>query len=454
MKKIITTLTTLVLLAPCGAQSLQKGKDYGVISGKLDFSTPNQKMRLIHNDKLFKEIAVGNDGSFRDTIPVISNDHTYYLEDPISLSLYIDNKTNIEIFMSMQPFKVTVSGAQAEQTQYFIERDHFFKEKISDAYNTLFLQEPQEFKKNIRALLGELKTKLESYNFDNEFLKNQQNWIDYNYVYALIKYPDIYKFFIRKEVELPKDFYAERDAIDFDNAQEFERNEVYRTLVKIKYFEQIGENPNNPERIDNFIKLISTLKSDNIRAYFAENLVLLIKPGNTENKKILNFILHNVKDKKVIQDAKEAYHKTLKLAPGKPAPLFTNYENAQGGTTSLTDLKGKRLYVSIWTTWCLPCKTKLADLRVLQEKLKGENIEFVSIAIDNDKQEWREMVKKREYKGVQLIADKASESQFIKECDITQIPTFLIIDEKGRIVSLNAPQPSDPDIEKVLKGKK
>ena len=162
MKKIITTLTTLVLLAPCGAQSLQKGKDYGVISGKLDFSMPNQKMRLIHNDKLFKEIAVGNDGSFRDTIPVISNDHTYYLEDPISLSLYIDNKTNIEIFMSMQPLKVTVSGAQAEQTQYFIERDHFFKEKISDAYNTLFLQEPQEFKKNIRALLGELKRKLES----------------------------------------------------------------------------------------------------------------------------------------------------------------------------------------------------------------------------------------------------------------------------------------------------
>ena len=53
MKKIITTLTTLVLLAPCGAQSLQKGKDYGVISGKLDFSAPNQKMRLIHNDKLF-----------------------------------------------------------------------------------------------------------------------------------------------------------------------------------------------------------------------------------------------------------------------------------------------------------------------------------------------------------------------------------------------------------------
>ena len=450
MKKSIITLIMFVFLTPCGAQSHQDRKDYAVISGKVDFFTSYGKLKLLHNNKLLKEIPIEDDGSFRDTISVTSKDHTYYLEHLVLLPLYIDNQTNIKIFFSDVPSEITVSGTQAKQTQYLIERERFFKEKISNSYNTLFRQEPQEFKKNIRMRFDELKTKLKSYNFDNEFFKNQQNWIEYNYIYALI----VYKNHIDKEEHLPKDFYAERDAIDFDNAQEFESNEAYRDLLKYKYFEQINENLNSPEQIEDFIKLINTLKSDNIRAYFAENLAFLIRPGNIKNKRILDFVFQNVKDKKVRQEIQENYNKVAKITVRKPASIFVNYENARGGTTSLTDLRGKRLYVNVWVTWFLPCKKELEAFEGLQEKLKGENIEFVSISMDEDKQAWREMVEKKRLKGVQLIADEASKIQFAKDYGIITLPTFLIIDEKGRIENLNAPHPSDPEIEKILKGRK
>ena len=283
-------------------------------------------------------------------------------------------------------------------------------------------------------------------------MKRQQKWIQYKYIAALTDYPNSYEYFLKKQPTLPQDFFAERDQIDFDNANEYETDEAYRDLVQGKYYSQLSD-ASDPAQVENFIKLVSALKSENIRADFAKELATLILPGNTKNKEVLDFVLSNVKDEKVKQEAQATYDKITKLAVGVPSPVFTNYENANGGTSSLSDFKGKLVYVDVWATWCRPCLAEIPALKVLHDKLKGKNIEFVSISIDEDKEAWRKAVKERELKGVQLIADKAFESQFIQDYGISQIPTFLIIDKDGKIVSPNAPRPSDPDIEKILTGK-
>ena len=90
-------------------------------------------------------------------------------------------------------------------------------------------------------------------------------------------------------------------------------------------------------------------------------------------------------------------------------------------------------------------------LQALENKLHAENIEFVSISIDDNNQKWKDFVAKEGLKGVQLIADKAFESQFITDYGITQIPTFIIIGKDGKIINADAPRPSDPSIESVLR---
>lgn len=450
MKKIITCVITIGLLAACGEKSVQEKADYAVISGKVSV-TENEKIQLVHNNEVIKDIAIAPDGTFRDTIRTITDNHAYYLfENPeLLVPLYLDKGTQIEFTLNQDLSKVTLSGTQTGQTQYLIERELFVNKNIFRSDGALFKQEPQAFKESLKKLFAELETKLKGYNLDEDFVKRQQKWIQYKYIAALTDYPNSYEYFLKKQPTLPQDFFAERDQIDFDNAKEYETDEAYRDLVQGKYYSQLSD-ASDPAQVENFIKLVSALKSENIRADFAKELATLILPGNTKNKEVLDFVLSNVKDEKVKQEAQATYDKITKLAVGVPSPVFTNYENANGGTNSLSDFKGKLVYVDVWATWCRPCLAEIPALKALHDKLKGKNIEFVSISIDEDKEAWHKAVKERELKGVQLIADKAFESQFIQDYGISQIPTFLIIDKDGKIVSPNAPRPSDPQLAEVL----
>ncbi|MBU2929915.1 TlpA family protein disulfide reductase [Winogradskyella psychrotolerans] len=144
---------------------------------------------------------------------------------------------------------------------------------------------------------------------------------------------------------------------------------------------------------------------------------------------------------------------TLSAFPkGSPSPVFENYENYAGGTTSLSDLKGKYVYIDLWATWCGPCIKEIPSLKKVEKQYEGKNIEFVSISLDEgrsykgDAEEaykgWKKMINEKELGGMQLIADNGFESQFIRDYKVNGIPRFILIDPDGNIVSSDAPRPS------------
>ena len=130
---------------------------------------------------------------------------------------------------------------------------------------------------------------------------------------------------------------------------------------------------------------------------------------------------------------------------GKPAPPFDKYENYNGGTTSLSDLKGKYVYIDVWATWCGPCKAEIPHLKKLEEKYHDKNIAFVSISVDKkeDHDAWQKMIKEKEMGGVQLFADKSWKSDFTEAFNIRSIPRFILIDPAGKVVNPDMSRPSE-----------
>lgn len=456
MKKIVTSIAVISLLAACGEKAAEGKVDYAVLSGKVssvDAKGENQKLLLLQNDEVVKEIPVQADGTFRDTIREIGDNHFYYLvENPaVQTPLYLANGTNMELTLNEEVGKTMVSGSQTKQTQYLIERNSFINDRINGADSNLFGQKPQEFKENVKAFFAELDKKLKAYGFDEEFVKNQEKWTNYKFVEYLTIFPTYHRYTSGNEAILPDDFYAERDGIDYDNAEEFRTIDTYRDLVRSKFYTIIN-NPNDAENIKKFISEVNALKSENIRADLAKGTFQLISPSSTVNKEIFDFINKNVTDEKVKEAAKKAYDVATKLTSGSPSPKFSNYENFNGGTTSLDDFKGKVTYIDIWATWCLPCRGEIPALKELEKKFHGKDVAFVSISIDQNKDEWKEFVKSEDLKGVQLFAENAFESQFIQDYGIRQIPTFIIIDKEGKIVNADAPRPSSDEITGLLEG--
>ena len=110
--------------------------------------------------------------------------------------------------------------------------------------------------------------------------------------------------------------------------------------------------------------------------------------------------------------------------------------------------ENKLLFVDCYTTWCGPCNAEIPHLKVLEKKLHGRNIYFVSISCDESKEAWLKFVKDKKLDGIQLIMGE--DRSFMESILCSGIPRFLLIDKEGNYVNANMSRPSDPKTLEVL----
>ena len=71
------------------------------------------------------------------------------------------------------------------------------------------------------------------------------------------------------------------------------------------------------------------------------------------------------------------------VAAGRPAPQFT-FPLFSGGTSSLSDYRGKLVLVNVWATWCPPCIEEMPDLQNLYAQMKTEGLPFGILGVSID----------------------------------------------------------------------
>ena len=111
-------------------------------------------------------------------------------------------------------------------------------------------------------------------------------------------------------------------------------------------------------------------------------------------------------------------------------------------------LKGKYVFLDIWSMSCGPCLREMAYLETIVDKYKDKPIHFISICVENNIALWKKFLKQKGMKGVHWITPLFS--PFLKENGFIGVPRFVLLDKNGCIMWRNAKRPSDADLQKEL----
>ncbi|MBO9633093.1 MAG: TlpA family protein disulfide reductase, partial [Chitinophagaceae bacterium] len=251
------------------------------------------------------------------------------------------------------------------------------------------------------------------------------------------------------------------EAGSINEAALFKRSAAYRQWMeeyilnlrqtKYKSDTTLGYEGQNLVKLRVVLKEIQEPFMKEYLSYNLSSLVLKMAKNEDAREEAYQSFMKIVTNNKVKNEMKEIHENNKMMASNATAPDF-NYVNIENRKVALKDLRGKYVYIDVWATWCGPCKAEIPFLQKVEEAYHGKNIQFVSLSVDKqaDKQKWEKYVTENKLGGIQLIADKDFESEFIRKFNIAAIPRFILIDPKGKIVSGNALRPSDPALRALL----
>jgi peroxiredoxin len=117
------------------------------------------------------------------------------------------------------------------------------------------------------------------------------------------------------------------------------------------------------------------------------------------------------------------------------APVDFTAQDHQGKMVSLSDYRGKIVFVNFWATWCGVCKAEKPNLEDMAQELESDDFVVLTLASDPS---WDKI---REYfpngSALKVLLDPPSGDDNLgviaRSYGITAVPESFVIDRKGHI---------------------
>jgi thiol-disulfide isomerase/thioredoxin len=144
------------------------------------------------------------------------------------------------------------------------------------------------------------------------------------------------------------------------------------------------------------------------------------------------------------------YEELYLFAKGTPGYDF-KLKDVNDKFYTLSAFKGKVVVIDIWAMWCGPCLNEMPYFEKVEEAFKErDDVVFIGLSHDGlaKKEVWKKFVIKKGWTNVELLANyNESVGKYYK---IEGIPRFMIFDKEGKIVTVDAPRPSNPEFRKLI----
>lgn len=464
MKKMSWVAGILCFLAFCNLSAQTRTVITGQItnpkSQAVSLSYPDYPLLFNYEQSSF-EAPLNESGSFKLSLNLVYPVKAALKNGEEYTALFIEPGDSINTTLDTKRFDESVkfSGKGAENCSYlakhFLEfEDNSVPQKLPPPpMNAIKDLTPEKYLDYVDSIvqreLDFLQQNGDKEKFSRPFHHYAYGQIIYKAAIDKLRYPRLNDFQNeRKEPgRLPPDYYdfLERLSIPNDSAL---ASEEYNNFLDEFLNYQIGrlsratvkEDRNWP--VDRYF-LAKLLYGG--RSLYSELGLLVLKGLKFHRiedfQEVYEDFMRRCPDEKLKTFIKIQYEKAKSLSAGNPAPDFTLQSN-KGKMVSLSDFKGKVVYLDFWASWCGPCMYEVPFANKLMERFKGKDVVFLYVSLDEDLKVWEKTVREKEMGGVHLFAP-GFENEVAKKYDVSAIPVHYIIDKSGKIFDNRPPRPSD-----------
>lgn len=125
---------------------------------------------------------------------------------------------------------------------------------------------------------------------------------------------------------------------------------------------------------------------------------------------------------------------TIGLNIGEKAPDF-ELKTLDGKNFRLSDLRGKKILLNFWASWCGPCQEEMPELQKTYEKLHTQGVEIIAVNLTTDGETIQSVRAFAKSFNLTIPIPLDINGEVQKKYQIYGIPTSFFIDKNGTIRS-------------------
>jgi len=117
--------------------------------------------------------------------------------------------------------------------------------------------------------------------------------------------------------------------------------------------------------------------------------------------------------------------------PHVTRPVEIQLKDAYGNTVSMSDFRGKVVFLNFWATWCAACVVEMPSMEKLHGRLKDKDFVMLAINMQESDTQVKAFFEKLKLSFAALLD---SNGEVAAGFAVNALPTTFVLDKEGRIV--------------------
>ncbi len=419
----------------------------GVFFGGKIINPTNPALYLYYNETFVDSIQVDRGGFFSQHFDSLQNGLYRIVHPPEFQYVMIEQGDSLMLRLNTIDFdeSLVFGGIGAEKNNYLM--DVFLQnENENNQINSYFSQEPEEFLSSIEELRAQKLEKLDLFVKKHKLSKLSNNIlkasIELPYYYKAELYPQFHPFNdqCRHSLSLDPSFYEFRSTIDLNDANLSGLNVFLNyALVRLQNessTEKYNQNTLqfNMRRLEALEKLIN---NNDVRLRIARYLAydyMLQEVKFEKIEKYVEKIKSVIPNGPLMSELLDLEINIANLQVGKPCPDIGVYDENQLVKSLPKTIKNPTV-IFFWSYEQLDHKEMIFG-KMLQFSKEFQNIQFVSINLNNDIERWQSSIKalQKSHKSF-LHYQSVSFDNISRKMIISNLNKVMVLDKDGHILN-------------------